>query len=184
MSDFLFCRLSHISSNQQIEFTSVTPDFQLMLFVRKLIRAVRQREMNNLNIQKIIGRIIAIACLSLGTSCHHQESGANSFLPNLPPANPKAYSSVRVGEDWENPYLVIHPNGVQILHANKLVEPNDLKAALASLPNIAWPYGRVVAVSEIGIRSGNNDQMIEEVLNQVLSILHTLDITVSMWPSS
>ena len=140
--------------------------------------------MNNLNIQKIISRVITVVCLTLGSSCHYREPSTTSFLINLPPAKPETYRSVRDGADWKNPQLLIRPNEIEILPSNKLVEPNDLKAALASLPSTAWPYGRVIAVSEIGIRSGSDNQEINKVLNQVLSILQTLDIKVSMWPSS
>ena len=125
-----------------------------------------------------------VVCMEIGCSCSHTKSSPVSFPENLAEASPNAYREIRDAADWKNPYLVIRPNGVEILHVSPLVEPTNLKTTLSSLPYTAWPYGKIVAVQELGIRSGDDDQKIKEVLAEVLSILQKMNIEISRWPSA
>jgi hypothetical protein len=58
-------------------------------------------------------------------------------------------------KNWRNPYLIIRKDGVGLLDVNnneeRMLKPEEVLKALADLPPSAWPYGRVVAVQELGI---------------------------------
>ena len=105
-----------------------------------------------------------------------------SFPNNIPPVDNEEYQSVRDAKHWKNPHLIIRPNGVEVLNVDDLVAPKEIGRVLASLPIDAWPYGSVIAVQEIGIVSGNDDEKIHEVLAEVLATLNALNIEVSRWP--
>jgi len=53
-----------------------------------------------------------------------------------------------------------------------------------SYPETHWPYGSLVAVQEVGIRLGNDNELIRETLDRVLKRLKTLSIEVPLWPSA
>ena len=62
---------------------------------------------------------------------------------------------------WRNPYLIVRADGVALYDsadsAEILLKPEDLLAALAKLPASYWPYGRVVAAQENGVRASEQD---------------------------
>jgi len=117
-------------------------------------------------------------------SCTQNENFSVSFPDDLPPAKGELYKSVRDASEWENPYLIIGPDAVVVLGVEGMVPPGELPIALAALPKEAWPYGRIVAVQEVGIMSRDDSERIGETLRQTLMILEELDIEVSKWPSS
>jgi hypothetical protein len=133
--------------------------------------------------RSIIGSVFAV-CLIFSSSCTRHDVLPSSILNTIPKPKVDAYSKVCDASQWKNPYLVVRPRGVEILGMDGLVSPNNLETVLGALPKTAWPYGRIVAVQELGIRSGDDDQLITEVLNDVLSTLKTLEIEVSRWPSA
>jgi len=61
----------------------------------------------------------------------------------------------------------------------------DLRRTLVALPVTAWPYGRVVALQDIGIRVSDrsDEQPIADIRNATLAILKTLQVTVERWLS-
>lgn len=115
----------------------------------------------------------------------------------IPAADPNKYKGIRDGNDWQNPYLVIHPNGVEIISKSSLIErriilTDQLASALTRLPLTAWPYGRVIAVSNIGIRNGffgspvyqKDEQLIARNRTEIEKILKSLKVKVDWWPSN
>jgi hypothetical protein len=110
---------------------------------------------------------------------------------SIPAANREKYKSISDVQSWLNPKLVIRAESVDVISssgtsAGKTVRPADLRTMLIDLPVGAWPYGRVVQASVIGVRAGDrtdaeaiqrNRQMVEEVLG-------TLQIEVEWWPSA
>lgn len=64
---------------------------------------------------------------------------------------------------WGNPYLIIRTDGVGLLdpadNAEIVLKPEELLDRLAQLPASAWPYGRVVAVSENSARGSEQDSV-------------------------
>jgi hypothetical protein len=107
----------------------------------------------------------------------------------IPKADKKKYESIRDAKDWANPYLVVRAEGVEIVSkgiakGRKTVATRELRKTLAALPVTAWPYGRVAAVQEISIGSGNDDALIKENKKSVQKILKDLGASVDLWPSA
>ncbi len=54
--------------------------------------------------------------------------------------------------DWKNPYFVVRDDGIGFVdlanHEVHILTPEQIPAELAALPLDAWPYGRVVLVTE------------------------------------
>src|SRR5437879_4994072 len=104
-------------------------------------------------------------------------------LTSIPPAKKKLYAKVRDAKDWRNPYLVVGAGDVQVLNVGT-TEIDQLKTVLEKLPKKAWPYGRVVALQEQALRSGNDNEKIKKNLEKVLTVLKAADIKVELWPSA
>ena len=108
-------------------------------------------------------------------------------IQQIPPADPKKYQYV-MGDyrDWRNPYLMIRKDGVGLLDVandeQRLIKLEDLPKTLAQLPKSAWPYGRIVAVGENGLRASGDDVLIRKNRGIVLGTLEGLHILVSLGP--
>ena len=133
-----------------------------------------------------------VACsLLLITACGHQTAGAagdDQLDPKIPPADRDKYRSVRDAKDWANPYLVVRADGVELISravptGRKVVAAKDLPKSLLDLPVSAWPYGRVAAVQEAGIRSGNDDERIKQNRAKTEQALKSLGVSMELWPS-
>ena len=115
--------------------------------------------------------------------CGSKPQEEANFRKTIPPAVLKYQSSVRTPQDWKNPYLVVTAGDVQIL-GGPSVPLEGLEAYLISLPKSAWPYGRLVAVQDMGIRSGKDDDKINKNLVAIMRVLKELDIHANPWPSA
>lgn len=96
---------------------------------------------------------------------------AQQDLIQIPSPSKNVYAAIDQESRWQNPFLTVESKMIQVRiyladenssrfdrggmtrlnAARKLilnVRLRDLPRALASLPNSAWPYGRVVAVGE------------------------------------
>lgn len=109
----------------------------------------------------------------------------------IPPPDPGKYEDVRDARDWQNPYLVIRAEGVEVVSRSaaaerRIIPCDELAVFLESLPDTAWPYGRVVAAQEIGIRrvDGRDDQPIAENKARAERILRSLGVKVDWWASA
>ena len=116
------------------------------------------------------------------------QSAVFALDPRIPAAAQEKISSTRDGQTWVNPYLVIKSDGVAVtLRATSQeydsVPIEKLASRLSRLPVDAWPYGRIVAVQEIGIRSGNDSALIARNRASVEKILRSLGLTINWWPS-
>lgn len=121
------------------------------------------------------------------------QSGAvrsGGLNPRIGPPALQRYKSIRDAKDWENPYLVIRRDGIEVISkrlaaGRTTVAADRLEQALVTLPITAWPYGRVVAVQEVGlIEPGRGDEeQIAENLEKALTILRRLNVTADRWPS-
>jgi hypothetical protein len=64
-------------------------------------------------------------------------------------------------KSWRNPYLIIRTDGVALLDsgdsAEIILRNDEVLGALARLPAADWPYGRVVAAAENGVRASEQD---------------------------
>ena len=110
--------------------------------------------------------LIALALSLLLGACSSKEKSppapdAAALLQTIPTADSGKYERIHDMRSWRNPYLIIRNDGVGLLdpadNAEIVLKPEELLAALARLPSSAWPYGRVVAASENGVRNSEQD---------------------------
>lgn len=103
----------------------------------------------------------------------------------IPPADAKKYREADY-RSWRNPYLIIRADGVGLLDSDnnevRIVKPEELTQALGNLPPSAWPYGRVVAVTETGVRASGDDVLIRKNRGIVLGTLEGMHVLVSIGP--
>ena len=134
---------------------------------------------------------LALVCLS---SCKQPSSITAAAVPSpeirlqqIPPADPEKFASAHDMKRWGNPYLILQANGVTMFdavnHEERLLKPEELPEALANLPSSAWPYGRVVAVTEAGVHSTGDDVSIRRNRGIVAGTLESLHIAISWVPS-
>lgn len=119
--------------------------------------------------------------------CPEASLPINERLPaRIPPADPGRYGNVRDAANWNNPYLVITSDGFDLsFHGGQLHGPmSTLAQTVVGLPNSAWPYGRVVAASESGVRSADNAELIKRNKEEADKILRELGVTIDWWPSA
>ena len=96
-----------------------------------------------------VGGIIAIQ----NSSAQAQER----LSAKIPAPIRAKYRTIRDARDWLNPIITLRAEGIEvdsraIPSGRKTVASAQLRTLLVSLPVSAWPYGRVVIASEIGLR--------------------------------
>lgn len=84
------------------------------------------------------------------------------LLQNIPAASPAKYAGRQEKKNWQNPYLVVRPDGVGLLtgvaaNQEQILKPEDVLDTLARLPPSAWPFGRVAAIL-VQEQSGSSGQ--------------------------
>ena len=116
---------------------------------------------------------------------------ARRLNARIGPANQQRYKSIHDAKKWQNPIVVIRADGIQIISkglpsGERKVAPTDLQQTLTDLPVTAWPYGRVVAVQDIGLHPADlsDGPAITSNRNLTLAILKMLEVTVEGWPSA
>ena len=108
----------------------------------------------------------------------------------LPACKNVDYTSIHDARDWQNPFLVVQRDGVSVTArggsqtGSQMVSIDKLANYLDSLPEKAWPYGKIVGLQEIGIRSGDDDKFIERNKTETVRILNSLGIEFNWWPSA
>jgi hypothetical protein len=141
-----------------------------------------------------LSAIIGLLLISVpSTPASPMQSGSvqtGRLDPRIGAAAPQRYASVRDAKDWENPYLVIRRDRIEVIakqlpSGRKTVAAADLERTLIELTVTAWPYGRVAAVQENSVRAagGVDDKSIADNLRAALATLRKLDVTVNRWPS-
>ena len=91
---------------------------------------------------------------------------------------------------WRNPYLIIRADGVALLdpdnHLERILKPGELTQALGNLPPSAWPYGRVVAVTENGVRAAPRKIDVKIRTNRavVAGTLESMHVLINWVPSA
>lgn len=147
------------------------------------------------------GILVVISLLSFG-SCKENAhvkvpsnearmpSVKSELDPRIPPPDPKKYGYLQDNMTWENPFLVIERNGVSFkAQAASIIEwqhisLDKLTSSLVNLPLTAWPYGKVVAVSEASLGSSNDFKEIKRNKTEAERILKSLGVEINWWPSA
>lgn len=90
--------------------------------------------------------------------------------------------------DWKNPYLVVRDDGIGFVdisnHEIRVLTPEQIPAELVSLPSNAWPYGRVVLVTEAAPKIPSDAAKAELRKNRGLLVgtLRDLDVQIREFP--
>jgi hypothetical protein len=114
---------------------------------------------------------------------------ATARILAIPEPTPEKYRSLVHMKGWRNPYLIIRADGVGLLdpddHLERILKPGELTQALGNLPQSAWPYGRVVAVTENGVRNGADDDVkIRANRAIVAGTLESMHVLINWVPSA
>jgi hypothetical protein len=106
----------------------------------------------------------------------------------IPKADPKKYQTIRDGQNWQNPKIFVRPGGIEIIGvtpAARGIPVESVPDVLEHLPDSAWPYGLVVAVSDVGVIGSEKDiPRIQTNRVKLLKILRQHGIVVELWPSA
>lgn len=147
-------------------------------------------------------RYLRLGILAMGvallTSCAKPPRGAEqataaispeSRIQQIPPADPQKYAGMRDMKAWRNPYLIVRVDGVGLLdignNEQQKVDPDKLSEALARLPVSAWPYGRVVAIQEIGgVGSDEDKAKLRKNRALVAGALESMQVLINWVPSA
>lgn len=80
-------------------------------------------------------------------------------LERIPEPDPSKYPRIQAMADWKNPQLVVREDGIGLVdlenHEIHILTQEQVPAELVSLPVDAWPYGRVVLVSQAAPRDSS-----------------------------
>jgi len=81
-----------------------------------------------------------------------QEAPQETGLERIPEADPSKYPKMDELAGWKNPQLVVREDGIGLVDLENrevhILTLEQIPAELVSLPESAWPYGRVVLVSQ------------------------------------
>ncbi len=133
-----------------------------------------------------------LACLTFA-ACSHDGVAKTpdplSQLQTIPAADSAKYEHIKDMRNWRNPYLIVRADGVALLDvedsAEIILKPDELLPALAKLPASEWPYGRVVAATENGMTTSEQDKVaIRKNKGIVGGMLESAHITVTWVPSA
>jgi hypothetical protein len=134
------------------------------------------------------------------------EAGSNALPDVTPPENPASAAPglrgqnsplivgwaepIRDRRKWLNPLVTIRAEGVEVEShelplGRQTIAAGHLRALLEGLPASAWPDGRVVRASDIGIRSVDrrDDERIKRNHDEAERILRALEIEIVWIPS-
>jgi hypothetical protein len=144
--------------------------------------------MRYLRLTAVVMCAAVLACCSKPPRTSEEMAAASpeARLQQIPPADPQKYGQAPGFKEWRNPYLIIRKDGVALLDTQNseehLIKLEDLPQTLAQLPRSAWPYGRVVAVIEPGVRASGDDALIRKNRGIVLGTLESMHVLVSIGP--
>lgn len=134
--------------------------------------------------------VLLISCSSSpnGADPASLEASAAARIQAIPPASPEKYRGQIGSKGWQNPYLIVKTGGVALLdpdnHEEVLFKPEELTQALGRLPASAWPYGRVVAVTESAVRVQGDDVPIRKNRAIVAGTLESLHVLIHWIPAA
>lgn len=129
--------------------------------------------------------ILPVACSTQNAA---KAPDPQTALQAIPPADPAQYEHIRDMRNWRNPYLIVRADGVALFDfadsAEIILKTDEVLTVLGRLPASNWPYGRVVAVSEIGASgSGQEGVAIRRTKGIVGGILESAHVAVKWVPS-
>jgi hypothetical protein len=141
----------------------------------------------NLRVGLLIVLVLLTAC-SKPRPAEPAEATKPTDLERIPAADSSKYPTLSNLKDWQNPYLVVRDDGIGLVDLSNreihVLKPEEVPAELVSLPLSAWPYGRVVLVTQAAPKNAS-DQTKEELRKNrglLLGTLRELDVEVHESP--
>ena len=130
--------------------------------------------------------LLGACALAIGCSPKPQSPPSPSpaaVLESIPAVDPAHYQLNRDAKNWQNPYLVVRPDGIGLVDLKNseilILKPEQVPDALAKLPRSAWPYGRVVAVAENSKNDSEQDHALMRKNRAILAgTLQSLQILI------
>ena len=119
------------------------------------------------------------------TATGQNEDGLN---PKIPAAIHSKFDDILDAANWLNPQVIVVPKGVEVRSASlaggtTTVRVDELRRVLAGLPISAWPYGRVVLATQIGLVGSLDDLgLITRNREEAAQVLKALAIEANWWP--
>jgi hypothetical protein len=110
------------------------------------------------------------------------ETRTPTGLESIPAPDPSKYPPLRNMGGWQNPYLVVRGDGIGFLDMSNrelhILKVEEIPAELVSLPTSAWPYGRVVLMTQAVPKDASDQTKAELRKNRALLIgtLKELDV--------
>ena len=111
------------------------------------------------SVREVVRNIVAFILLGALVACskppqpENTETSQASGLESIPEPDPSKYPNFSDMTGWKNPYLVVREDGIGLVDlANRevrILKLEEIPAELVSLPSSAWPYGRVVLISQV-----------------------------------
>jgi hypothetical protein len=118
--------------------------------------------------------ITFISCAQPTVTRGVAKTESHALKSQIPAPDPGKYHSILEARNWQNPYLIVRANGIDVRPIS----------AVTQVPTIAWPYGLVVAVSENGVRVAGDDARIKRNREELVGLLKNAGVTVNLWPSA
>jgi hypothetical protein len=141
----------------------------------------------NLRVGFLIFLVLLTAC-SKPRPAEPAEEAKPTDLERIPAADSSKYPALSNMKDWQNPYLIVRDDGIGLVDLSNreihVLKPEEVPAELVSLPSTAWPYGRVVLVTQATPKN-TSDQTKEELRKNrglLLGTLRQLDVEVRESP--
>lgn len=136
-------------------------------------------------------------------SWNSSKISARQELSEIPAPVKQTYVTIDKESKWQNPFLTVESNMIQLRiyladeNSSEVdrggmtrlstarkhtlnVRLKDLPRAMSSLPDGAWPYGRVVAVNE-ALEAPQNQARLNRNLATTIQTLREMGIVVENW---
>ena len=137
----------------------------------------------------VVVRMLPLVLLGLFAGCERPEaptslSATPAALRSIPDPDPSKYSNLRDLKKWQNPQLIVRQDGIGLVdlgnHEIHILQPEQVPAELASLPQSAWPYGRVVLVTEAVLKDPSDPMKADLRRNRGLLVgtLKTMNVQI------
>jgi hypothetical protein len=139
-----------------------------------------------MNAPKIV--MLVVTCIAQMVAMTSVAQTSPPLRSRIPRADPKKYNAIRDGQDWQNPKMIVRPDGIEIIGITPPARGIDIESVLDKLehlPDSAWPYGLVVAVADAAILSSGKDMpRIEVNRTKLLKTLKQHGIAAELWPTA
>lgn len=132
---------------------------------------------------------------------HAEADAERAALQQIPPPSKSRFMTVRSFDTWENPYVTVQANMIElhVLQADSnptdvgaggmfrptsarrqvvMIAPDKLADGVTSIPPSAWPYGRVIAIEEAHKTPKEMLPVVRRNLEQTIAKLNDLGVVV------